>query len=169
MALAAQAGLETAEAKISTVGEVTFLQVKRYDRREHTDGRLERIHQEDFCQALEVVPEMKYQQEGGPSLPKCFQLVRSSSSIPGPDLLRLFDAVVFNFLIGNCDAHGKTFSLLREGTTVRLAPLYDLVSTRAYPELAGEMAMKLGGERKPERLSARNWRSFFEQIGMGQA
>ena len=80
-------------------------------------------------------------------LENCFQMVRSVSSIPGPDLLRLFDAVVFNYLIGNCDAHGKNFSFLRDGAAVRMALVYDLVSTQAYPDLSKQMAMKIGGGR----------------------
>jgi len=169
MRLASQAGLGAARVEIGMTGDIRFLQVERYDRRELPDGRIERIHQEDFCQALAVPPELKYQQEGGPNLKKCFELVRSVASIPGPDLLRVFDAVVFNYLIGNCDAHGKNFSFLREGTTIRLAPLYDLVSTHAYPELSAQMAMKIGGERNPQRLVSRSWRGFFKEAGIGQA
>ena len=169
MRLASEAGLEMAKVEIGTAGDIRYLQVERYDRRWLPDGRLERIHQEDFCQALGVAPELKYQQEGGPNLKKCFGMVRSVSTIPGPDLLRLFDAVVFNYLIGNCDAHGKNFSFLREGASVRLAPFYDLVSTQAYPDLANQMAMKIGGQRDPKRLMARNWRVFFKEAEIGQA
>lgn len=168
MRLASRTGLEAANVEIGLAGEIQFLQVERYDRRLLPDGRLERIHQEDFCQALGVPPEMKYQQEGGPNLKRCFELVRSVSTIPGPDLLRLFDAVVFNLLIGNNDAHGKNFSFLRERNSIRLAPLYDLVSTQAYPELSSEMAMKIGGERNPLKLGAKSWRSFFDHAGIGQ-
>lgn len=169
MRLAAEAGLEVAEVEIGEAGGIRFLQVKRYDRRLLSDRRLERIHQEDFCQALGVPPELKYQQEGGPNLKNCFELVRSVSTIPGPDLLRLFDAIVFNVMIGNNDAHGKNFSLLREKDAIRLAPLYDLVSTQAYPDLASDMAMKLGGERDPHRLSAKNWSFFFDHAGISHA
>ena len=169
MRLAKQAGLETARVNINSAASSHFLQVERYDRRLLSNSRIERIHQEDFCQALGVAPELKYEQEGGPGLKKCFELVRAVCSVPGPDLLRLFDAVVFNLLIGNCDAHAKNFSLLREGDSVRLAPLYDLVSTRAYPALSREMAMKIGGERDPMKLDATNWRTFYEQAGIGQA
>jgi len=169
MRLATQAGLEAANVEIGMAGGIRFLQVQRYDRRLHPDGRLERVHQEDFCQALGIPPELKYQQEGGPSLKRCFELVRSISTIPGPDLLRLFDAVVFNVLIGNNDAHGKNFSFLRERNSIRLSPFYDFVSTLAYPNLAHEMAMKIGGERDPRRLAAKNWRFFFDHAGIGQA
>ncbi len=169
MRLASASGLKAASVEMGSSGGISFLQVERYDRRVFPGGRLERIHQEDFCQALGLPPEMKYQQEGGPNLKQCFELVRSITTIPGPDLLGLFDAVVFNFLIGNCDAHGKNFSLLRERKAVRLAPLYDLVSTLAYPELSGEMAMKIGGERDPMRLTGKNWGLFFDEAGISHS
>jgi serine/threonine-protein kinase HipA len=169
MRLAAEVGLDVAAAEIGSAGGVRFLQVERFDRKRLADGQLERIHQEDFCQALGIPPELKYQQEGGPNLKKCFELVRDASATPGPDVLKLFDAVVFNFLIGNGDAHGKNFSFLYEGGSLRLAPLYDLVCTQAYPNLSPEMAMKLGDERKPARVFPRNWRKFFKEAGFGQS
>ena len=76
---------------------------------------LERLHQEDFCQAQGIVSEMKYQKEGGPSLKQCFSLLREVSSAPVVDLARFLDAVIYNYLVGNNDAHGKNFSLLYHG------------------------------------------------------
>ena len=169
MRLAALAGLEVADVQIGQAGTTRFLQVLRYDRKPIGDGLLERVHQEDFCQALGIPPELKYQQEGGPNLKKCFELVRAVSSVPGPDILRLFDAVVFNYLIGNNDAHGKNFSFLYEGQGARLAPLYDLVCTQAYPGLAADVAMKIGDERKSDRILAKNWLKFFNDAGVGPA
>lgn len=169
MRLAAMAGLEVAEVEIGTAGPSRFLQVLRYDRKPLDGGELERIHQEDFCQALGIPPELKYQQEGGPNLKKCFDLVRALSSVPGPDVLRLFDAVVFNYLIGNNDAHGKNFSFLYGDGVVRMAPLYDLVCTQAYPGLAAEVAMKIGDERKSDRVLSKNWLRFFNDAGVGPA
>jgi serine/threonine-protein kinase HipA len=167
MKLASAVGLEVANVEMGTAVPTRFLQVERYDRRRLPDGKLERIHQEDFCQALGIPPELKYQQEGGPNFQMCFDLVREVSSVPGLDVLRLFDAVVFNCLIGNNDAHGKNFSFLRDADGIRLAPLYDLVCTGAYPDIANSMAMKIGGERDPARLAAKHWRRFFEDAGLG--
>jgi serine/threonine-protein kinase HipA len=65
--------------------------------------------QEDFCQALGIVSENRYQKENGPLLKQCFALLREVSSAPVLDLARLLDAVIFNFLVGNNDAHGKNF------------------------------------------------------------
>lgn len=169
MRLAAMAGLDVASVEIGTAESVRFLQVLRYDRHLKQDGTLERTHQEDFCQALGIAPEWKYQQEGGPGLKKCFDLVRTVSSLSAVDLQRLFDAVVFNYLIGNNDAHGKNFSLLRDADQVRLAPLYDLVCTQAYPALAAEMAMKIGGERNPLLVIGKNWLKFFAEAGFSTA
>ncbi len=169
MTLARRIGLEVARVEIQSIDGIRYLQIERFDRRLGKDSRIERIHQEDFCQALGVVPELKYEQEGGPNLKQCFDLLRDVCSTPGPDILRLFDAVVFNVLIGNCDAHAKNFTFLRDGGIVRLAPLYDLVATSAYPSLAREMAMKIGGERNLASLSAKNWHRFFDQAGIGQA
>lgn len=67
---------------------------------------------EGFCQALGVIPELKYQNEGGPGLEQCFDLVRRATRPSAPQLLRLLDAVIFNALIGNHDAHAKNFSIL---------------------------------------------------------
>jgi serine/threonine-protein kinase HipA len=150
--------------------------VERYDRthRRTTEGAtLERLHQEDFCQALGIVSENKYQKEGGPSLKQCFALLREVSSAPVLDLARLLDAVIFNFLVGNNDAHGKNFSLLYRGagTTLvetRLAPLYDLVSTRYYPELTRELAMKIGGEYSSDKVSKTNFEQLAEDAGLAK-
>lgn len=177
MKLAAAVGLPTAPVEFRTVEDMTFLLVERYDRvyRPGSDEAfpIERVHQEDFCQALGIVPETKYQKEGGPSLKDCFGLLREISSAPVIDLGRLLDAVIFNYLAGNNDAHGKNFSLLYPGSRtedfqVRLAPLYDIVSTIYYPELSREMAMKLGGEYSSERVTPGNFEKLAEEAGLAK-
>jgi len=65
--------------------------------------------------------------------------------------------VIFNYLIGNADAHGKNFSLLYDEGKPRLAPAYDLLSTAVYPELAPKMAMKIGGKYDPDDIYLRHW------------
>jgi len=166
MRLAELAGLDVAKVDIDDAEGRKFLLIERYDRIPAQEGFSERIHQEDFCQALGIPPELKYQQEGGPNLKQCFELVRMVSSVPGVDVLRLFNAVIFNFLIGNNDAHGKNFSFLYRDGTARLAPLYDLVSTQAYPTLSADMAMKIGKERNPMALTAKHWGRLFEDAGL---
>ena len=66
-------------------------------------------------------------------------------ALPGSDILSFIDRVIFNFLIGNGDAHGKNFSVLYHGNRPRLAPSYDLICTTVYPSIARKMAMKFDG------------------------
>lgn len=161
MKLSAAVGIPTAGIRTGMAEGIHYILVERYDRTHvpATSGGqplLQREHQEDFCQALGIVSEQKYQNEGGPSLKQCFELVRNISSVPVVDLQTLLNAVIFNLLIGNNDAHGKNFSLIyRMDGQTRLAPLYDLVSTAAYPELSTKMAMKIGGEYEPEKIGPR--------------
>ena len=100
---------------IHSIGDRRFLLVERYDRVADPQGRIQRLHQEDFCQALGVIPEIKYQNEGGPDLAQCFELVRRVTWPNAPHVLRLLDYVTFNALMGNHDAHAKNFSLLYAG------------------------------------------------------
>lgn len=178
MKLAVAIGLPAAPVEIRSVEGIDYLLVGRYDRRHHdvpgSDPVVERLHQEDFCQALGIVPEMKYQKEGGPSLKQCFGLLRAASSTPVVDLNTLWDAVIFNYLVGNNDAHSKNFSLLYHGAgtqnqQTRLSPLYDLVSTVYYPELSREMAMKIGGEYSSEKVTPRDFDQFAKKAGLGRA
>jgi len=169
MALARAMGLLTASAQVLAVRDRHVLLVTRYDRRTGDGGLLERIHQEDFCQALGVVPEMKYQNEGGPDLKACFSLLRKATRPHAPQMLRLLDAVVFNALIGNHDAHAKNFSLLYSDTAPSLAPLYDLLSTAVYENPTPKMAMKLGSKYKFTEVQARHWDQFAQAVGLSPA
>jgi serine/threonine-protein kinase HipA len=176
MNLAAAVGLPTATVQTRTVDGMAYLLVERYDRihRIGSGGAvLERLHQEDFCQAQGIVSEMKYQKEGGPSLKQCFALLREVSSTPVIDLARLLDAVIYNYLVGNMDAHGKNFSLLYHGVgtgnmEVSFAPLYDMVSTIYYPELSRTMAMKIGGEYSSEKVTPKNFEQLAEEAGLAK-
>lgn len=172
MRLAAAAGLPAAQTEIRSVEGIEYLLVERYDRRHGQDAdgapQLERLHQEDFCQALGIVSELKYQKEGGPSLKQCFALLREISSAPVLDLARLLDAVIFNFLVGNNDAHAKNFSLVYRSGETRLAPLYDVVSTCHYPELTREMAMRIGREYRWDRVTKKSFEQLAEDAGLAK-
>jgi serine/threonine-protein kinase HipA len=169
MALAEAMRLKPVPAAVHTVLGRSFLLVQRYDRYLDEHGYRQRLHQEDFCQALGTVPEMKYQNEGGPDLAQCFDLVRRVTRPSAPPILRLFDGVVFNALIGNHDAHAKNFSLLYANRTPDLAPFYDLLSTAVYPALTPKMAMKLGGRYKFSEVQVRHWEQFADTVGLAKA
>ncbi len=169
MALAEAMQLKPAKSKVHQVLDRSFLLVERYDRLIDAQGHRQRLHQEDFCQALGVVPEMKYQNEGGPDLAQCFDLVRSATRPSAPQVLRLLDYVIFNALIGNHDAHAKNFSLLHTGKAPVLAPAYDLLSTAVYPTLTPKLAMKIGSKYKFSEVQARHWEQFAEGAGFTKA
>lgn len=166
MALAEAMQLKPANTSIHKAGDREFLLVERYDRRVDSGGSRQRLHQEDFCQALGVVSEMKYQNEGGPSLVQCFDFVRRATRPSAPHVLRLLDGVIFNALIGNHDAHGKNFSLLYSTKGPVLSPFYDMLSTAVYPALSLKMAMKIGSKYKFTEIDARHWAQFAQEAGL---
>lgn len=144
MRLAQKMGLPVPECGILTLKDVPYYCVTRFDR-QNEDGRISRLHQEDFCQLFSVDPEKKYESEGGPTIPQCFQLIKKMrlGAAGQIDFLR---RIIFNVLIGNGDAHAKNFSVLYRGKGIRLAPVYDLLCTEIYDSLAHETAMSIGGE-----------------------
>lgn len=170
MGLARAVGLAAAETKAHQVEDIAYLLSERYDRTIDEAGAVHRLHQEDFCQALGIPPEIKYQAEGGPGLKDCFAMLRRTSGNPVQDLGVMLDAVIFNLLIGNNDAHAKNYALLYDiDGTGRLAPLYDLVSTVFYPEIENRLAMKIGGEANPDRVAGKEIEAFAKDAGLGPA
>jgi serine/threonine-protein kinase HipA len=167
MRLARAVGLDVASAEPRRVKDRTFLLIERYDRSVGPDGRVRRVHQEDFCQALAIPPAAKYAGEGGPGLKDGFDLLRRVARRPAVEVLRLLDAVIFNLIVGNADAHGKNFSLLYDAVGPRLAPLYDLVMTVAYPELSSTLAMPIGGCAALAEMDPRRWAAFAEEATLG--
>ena len=166
LALADAVGLATTGHSVRRVVDIDYLMLQRFDRR-HECGYVTRLHQEDFCQALGISADLKYQSEGGPSLKRCFELLRSASSAPVLDLGALLDAVVLNLIIGNNDAHGKNFALLYSADGLaRLAPLYDLVSTVFYPNLAPEMAMRIGAQAISDKVTALDLERLAREAGL---
>jgi serine/threonine-protein kinase HipA len=168
MRLAATIGLDVAAVEPRVLGSQTLLLVERYDRRIDANGHVRRLHQEDFCQALGFPPERKYASEGGPTIKDCFSLLRRVSVRPAADVLRLLDAVIFNVVVGNADAHGKNFSLLYDSDGPQLAPLYDLLSTVFYPRLSAVFAMKIGRRSTLGDLDAKGWARFAEDAGISR-
>jgi serine/threonine-protein kinase HipA len=166
MQLAARLGLNVPKAEVCSVRNQSFYLVERFDRR-RGQGEVERLHQEDFCQALGTEANLKYEESGGPSLTAIWRLLRDHSAAPAVDGRQLLRWIGFNFLIGNADAHGKNIALLYlENGAVRLAPFYDLLCTAIYPELDQRLALRLGGERRPERLRRRHWEQLAEDLGV---
>lgn len=166
MSLARAIGLDVAPVALRTVADRSFLVIERYDRAVGGDGRLTRLHQEDFAQALGFPSQRKYASEGGPTFRDAFALVRQATTRPARDVLKLADAAIVNLMIGNADAHAENFSLLRLPGAIRLAPLYDLLATIAYPDLSPKMAMRIAKKATLEELEPRHWDQFAADVGI---
>ena len=162
MKLAARVGIPVSECDILFFkGEPCYC-VRRYDRTVDESGKVLRLHQEDFCQMLGVGQEEKYESEGGPSIRACFGLIREMQmgTVGQIDFIR---RVVFNYLIGNGDAHGKNFSVLYRGRRAILAPSYDLLCTEVYKSLARTCAMSIGGEFSFDSITRKHFHRMAEE------
>ena len=144
MQLAKECGLTAPHTFIKIFDKAPFYVIERYDRERNGDI-WNRIHQEDFCQLLQVLPEHKYESDGGPNLQNCFDLL-NNLGIQAPSKIAFLDLIIFNFLIGNGDAHAKNFAILYKHKIPELAPCYDLMCTTimAPHYQKSKMAMSLG-------------------------
>ena len=129
-----------------------------------------RLHQEDFAQALGILASEKYEKRPSGYLRMMFEILRRYSSDPIRDQIKLWDIVVFNYLVGNTDAHIKNSSLLYspDMKSVRLAPAYDLVSTTVYEQSTREMAFYIGGELLIDHITRESFRKAALEIGISE-
>ncbi|MGQ0503729.1 MAG: type II toxin-antitoxin system HipA family toxin [Myxococcaceae bacterium] len=167
MFLAKQLGIPTANAELRKLGKRTFYVVERFDRVRMPSGAILRRHQEDLCQAMAHPPSRKYEKEGGPGFADCYRTVTDASRGPLADGRTLLRWLAFNAIALNADGHAKNLALLYgEGAPV-LAPLYDLVCTRAYEKLDQSLAMSVGGESNPSLLLRRHWERLASALQLG--
>lgn len=173
MAAASKLGLITARSRIASFGSERVIVVERFDRWKWRDKEWIRVHQEDLCQSLAVLPRNKYQNEGGPSPKQIADLFRrvQPEREAAESARRFVDALIFNWLIVGSDAHAKNYSVLLQASQVRLAPLYDLASLLPYDmvyEAKQKLAMKIGGEYNATRISGRHWRRLAEELALDE-
>lgn len=168
--IAARLGIPSARSRVLALDE-TYIVVERYDRLPPADSPfVRRIHQEDLCQALALMPGRKYQEEGGPGIAQIVALIRRVSSDPGVDVDLFLQANMLNWFIGGTDAHAKNYSLLiGAGDEVRLAPLYDVSSQLPYPKLISQrVSMKLGNHYEIARVGLADWRKLAKDCAIDE-
>lgn len=151
MLTASKLKIDVPQSRIMKMGkeeEVLYV-IKRYDRiiRDEKCVSPFRLHQEDFAQALGIHSSEKYEIEDRQYLKRMFSLINDYSSNPIEDGLKLWDRVVFNFLLGNTDSHIKNYGLLysTDLDSIRLAPAYDMVCTRIYGT-RNDMSVMINGK-----------------------
>lgn len=172
MKAAKACGIRTAEVGLLDLG-TPVLAVERFDRSVlPADGGLQvrRIHQEDMAQALAVTPASKYAELEGGSIAAMAQLIRRQSERPAIDIKQFALVICFSYLIGNCDAHLKNFSLIyREehgGSNISLSPAYDLVCTTRFERFTRNMAMRMGGVRLIDEVAPETFEKLAQELGI---
>lgn len=146
--------------------------IKRYDRLKKADGceicSPYRLHQEDFAQALGIPASYKYESEDRQYLKKMFRLINDYSSNPIEDGLKLWDRVVFNYLIGNTDAHIKNYGILYSANfkSVRLAPAYDIICTRIYGN-GNEMSVRINKKSDCLEVTRDDFKEAAKELNIG--
>ena len=156
MATSKRCGVATTDVEYRLFEDEPALIVTRYDRARRSNGNVVRLHQEDFCQALGIMPNQKYTSDGGPTTRDALALLCSTNRAHF-NLLVFTQILFFNCLIGAPDAHAKNYSLLLGPDNDRvIAPMYDVASGLAYENLRrkGRLAMAVGGENRFGRVGS---------------
>lgn len=165
MQAASACDIAAAHVEYRTFADEPAIVVERYDRVIDEDGDVIRLHQEDFCQILGVLPESKYAEYGGPSAAAVIDVLKKTGEYAEANVRRFVEMLFFNYLIGAPDAHAKNYSVLlgMKGQAV-LAPLYDVASAFPYREPKDRIktAMSIGGENVIGKLGAHHVRRFAE-------
>ena len=151
-------GLEVAEVEIRKVGEIEFLLVERFDRKYSNNLECERILQEDFAQSLGVQARDKYKV----TFKDCLKVLNKTAT-PANSKLRFVRQVIFNYLIGNTDAHAKNFSVYLTNDGITLTPAYDLLCSSIY-DCNQRIAMKLGKARYYADVTEKDWKIFAQDL-----
>ena len=165
---------------VVTDNNEVLLVSKRFDRaetRERPAGLpgVMRLHQADFCQLMGIsVDGLKYTPSDelvdGYNTSLAATISRESAERYG-DRSYLFDAQVFNYLVGNCDNHLKNYSMTWRpdwgGKSV--SPIYDVTCTTLYPDLSRDMGLGIGRHRRIDQIGVEDFRLLSRQLGVGEA
>ena len=137
--------------------------IKRYDRIQE-DQMIRKIHQLDLCQVDGKTSNIKYESEGGPSLKRCYELLKEYG-VQAKDLKRFIEWIFFNLYVGNHDSHAKNLSIyFPENEGARLTPFYDLLCTDIYPGLSRNFAFAIGGEARPSHLEIKHLKLMAQDL-----
>lgn len=173
MSLAARLGLVAARVSILRLPEPVLV-IERFDRI-HQAGRVRRLHVIDACQALNFPVSYKYERNfgsgrdvrqirDGVSFARLFSLAEYAVQ-KAVTRLALVRWALFNYLIGNSDAHGKNCSFFCRRDGLWLAPFYDLVSVAQYESIDHELAMAYGDEFLLPEITPFQWADFAHRTG----
>jgi serine/threonine-protein kinase HipA len=169
LGLSGELGLGAVRSRVLRFDDEIAIVVDRFDR-VRRGGSYRRIHQEDVCQALAVMPTRKYENEGGPGIHDVISVLRDSSRQPEDDIDRFIGLLVVNWVIAATDGHAKNYALLHgPGGGTRLAPFYDIASYLPYADPGlhrVKLAMKIGTNYLVRRISRSGWEALARANGI---
>ncbi|MBW2736542.1 MAG: HipA domain-containing protein [Deltaproteobacteria bacterium] len=154
MTLAQMVGLSVPQSELLHLPEPLFC-VQRYDRCVG-GGKVTRLHQIDLCQLLNIWAGYKYEEDGGPSLRQAYGALNQTRQ-PAVSRNQWLRWLIFNYVIGNSDAHAKNISFLVSSAGISLAPAYDLLSVAVYGDDYDYMAMTIAEEVRYGWISEDQW------------
>ncbi len=161
--LAGAVGVPAAVTDLLHLPEDLFV-IERYDRVVEK-GRVRRLHQIDLCQLLNRWPGAKYESEGGIDLKTAYQALDETRQ-PAVSRRQFLRWVIFNYLVGNSDAHAKNVSFLVTPGRIDLAPAYDLVCVRAYGNAYDYMAMSIASEVRYGWVEKKQWDELASELAV---
>jgi serine/threonine-protein kinase HipA len=165
-----QCGMLTVPSAKLEFSGIPVLVTHRFDRSYNAEGRVIRLHQEDFAQALSLPPSLKYQRNGTEG--KRFDATAIGTLLnetANPAIARLFmlKLTLFDLLIGNVDGHAKNHALLYSGGTLPdLAPRYDVLPTRLDGNLTEELSYEIGSAKTLQAIDQEQLSVFLLNIGI---
>jgi serine/threonine-protein kinase HipA len=182
MSLARRMKLPAAEVSIHRTPRPVLV-VRRFDRvvvqgvgQIADEPTVRRLHIIDACQASDLPESYKYERNlgsgehvrnirEGVSFEMLFERVEQTvnKAVARMTLLRW---ALFQFLIGNCDAHGKNFSFFVRREGLDPAPWYDLVSVAPYPGIDHQLAMAWGDAFSLDEVGAFQLADFAQRCGI---
>jgi serine/threonine-protein kinase HipA len=166
MRLAQAVGLQVPTVSLLHIPNAIYM-IERFDR-ETADGGLRRKHQVDLCQLMNKWVGYKYESHGGVSTSDLFDSVPNLAQ-PAIERGKILKWIIFNFIIGNSDAHGKNISYaVNKGSIITLAPFYDLLCVTTYLPNSN-MAMAIGGESRYGWVEQTQWQALADEASVKPA
>jgi serine/threonine-protein kinase HipA len=156
-----------AETEILGDHNLQGLLITRFDR--SIDGtHISRIHQEDFCQALGLGPQLKYQRNGTKknafSASAVGELLQETES-PGRSRQAFLEVTLANIMLGNTDNHAKNHALLYRGSRPSLAPVYDVVPTLIDDQVTHQLSFDIGHAQMTDDITFGDIETFARALG----
>jgi serine/threonine-protein kinase HipA len=171
LGLASICGMNVVKADLLKSNELEAICVPRYDRQFDQDGRIVRLHQEDFAQALGLAASLKYERNGKTGRKfdvLAIRQVLDKTIDPALSKSSFIQATIFDLIVGNVDAHAKNHALLYlTGGRAQLSPRYDILPTRLDPQFTDELSYNIGEAKTLNGLTLADLDSFLNQLGIG--